>query len=119
MASFSDIAFLLIIFFILVTSLTKQLGFLSELPAGEQSQQKSEKTTTLNMRDGHMTLNDSPITMDELDNKLTGLNLAQAQGDKKIVLIEAVGQVSWQEYFEVMSKINAAGGVAGVVKEDK
>ncbi len=42
-ASFSDIAFLLIIFFILATTLAKTRGFITELPSGEKSEKQAVK----------------------------------------------------------------------------
>ena len=42
--SVSDIAFLLIIFFILTTTMSKLTGFTAELPSGAASQQQAAKT---------------------------------------------------------------------------
>lgn len=117
--SVSDIAFLLIIFFILVTTLQQQLGFITELPSGERGQEKNEKTPIVQVKDGNITLNDQAVDIDELSRRLADLALAQKEGGQKVVLLEAAGNVEYQQYFDIMTRINAAGGVIGIVREEE
>ena len=44
-SAFSDIAFLLIIFFILATTLVQVSGVITEIPSGEQAQTQQEEET--------------------------------------------------------------------------
>ncbi len=117
-SSFSDIAFLLIIFFILATTLQKQTGFTSDLPAGEKSEQPAEKTTTVNLKDRNILLNDKPVDIAQLKARLAEMELAdKADPQDRVILLEASGAVDWQNYFQVMSSINDAGGVVAIVRE--
>jgi biopolymer transport protein ExbD len=119
-SSFSDIAFLLNIYFILVTSLQQISGFVAAIPSADKvaTQATSEVAPTVQLHSGSITMNDQYMTMDEFRAKLTTMNLPTKQGDGKVVVIEATGTVPYQQYFEVMSSITKAGGVVGIVKED-
>jgi len=116
--SFSDIAFLLIIFFILATTLVKTQGFYTDFPSGEKSEKPQEKTTTITLRDGKVTLNDQEVGLESLRAGLKALRLDTKTGDAKVVLMEATGKVEYQAYFEVMAAITEAGGTICIVREE-
>lgn len=119
-ASFSDVAFLLIIFFILVTTLTKTQGFITEIPAGEKSETQKQEAPSVAIRDDRIWFKDAVVTTEELGQKLKALELGnKAKETDRMVLMEAVGSVAYQDYFEVMSIISANGGVIAIVKEDE
>ena len=119
--SFSDIAFLLIIFFILVTSLKRIVGFETELPSSKEEKEKTtEKTPTVVLKEGRILYNEAEVSMEDLQQKLAALKLAEkTKGNEKIVLLEASLEVDYQSYYEVMSSISAAGGVVGIMTEDQ
>lgn len=119
LTSFSDIAFLLIIFFILATTLAQTRGFDTEFPQGEKSEEPPKKTTTILLRAGKITLNDEPVDVPTLRAELAELKLDRKQGDDKIVLLEAHGKVGYQRYFEVMAAITQAGGKTCIVREEE
>jgi biopolymer transport protein ExbD len=119
-SSFSDIAFLLIIFFILVTSLTQTMGFTTEIPAGEKSEEQQDKSASVALREGKIFFNDAPVTPTELRDRLLELQLpAKEKDEEKMVILEAHGRVDYQTYFTAMSTIAEAGGVVAIVKEEK
>ena len=117
-ASFSDIAFLLIIFFILATTLVKTQGFHTEFPQGEKSEEPLKKTTTVQLHKGKITLNDEQVDLAKLKAALAELKLHTRPGDDKVVIIEATGKVDYQRYFEVMAAITRAGGTICIVREE-
>ncbi|HPD15299.1 MAG TPA: biopolymer transporter ExbD [Planctomycetota bacterium] len=117
-ASFSDIAFLLIIFFILTTTLVATRGFLTDFPAGQRSEKQDEKkATTVTLRDGKVLLNNSPVDIPTLRKELRALNLRDRTGDDKVVMLESAGRVEYREYFQVMAAVTQAGGTLCIVRE--
>jgi len=116
--SFSDIAFLLIIFFILVTSLSQLTGLQTEMPSAEKSEAQPEKTPTVALSEGRMLFNDETVTLEKLRTQLLELELANKAGEAKVVLLEASGKVAYQDYYQVMAAISAAGGVVGILQEE-
>lgn len=120
--SVSDIAFLLIIFFILTTTLNKLAGFTAELPsaAANQQQAKSDsKTPTVQLANGKLLFDEREVSMAALRERLLDLRLASRQGEERIVMLEAAGKVDYQTYYEVMAAISSAGGVVAIVEEDE
>lgn len=117
--SFSDLAFLLIIFFILATTLVKTHGFSTDFPSGEKSDEPAEKTPSVVIQADRVTLNDKPVDLATLRKELHALKLAERQGEEKVVLLEAPADVPYQRYFETMAAISEAGGVICIVREEK
>jgi len=119
-SSFSDIAFLLIIFFILATTLVQIKGVVHEIPSGEKAEAQEEKeSASVQLQGSKILLNEEHVDIPELRKRLAKMNLNKKKGDEKVVLLEADGMVTYQTYFDVMSSISAAGGVTAIVQEEK
>ncbi len=119
-AAFSDIAFLLIIFFILATTLVQVTGMIAEIPSGEKAEADQEKkTTTVELQGNRVLLDEKHVEMKELRRKLAEMKLHEKTGDGKVVLLEAGGNVTYQTYFDVMASISAAGGVTAILQEEE
>lgn len=120
-SSFSDIAFLLIIFFILATTIDKITGFLGDLPAGQRSEDtQTDKAPSIQLHNDRLVLDDRDLDLPSLRKALQDLKLRERKEEKlRVVMLEAIGPIPYQRYFEVMSAISAAGGVVAIVKEDK
>ena len=119
--SVSDIAFLLIIFFILTTTMSKLTGFTAELPSGAAAQQQAAKTDaktpTVQITNGKLLFNEQEVSMAALQERLLDLQLAKKQGEERVVMLETAGKVDYQIYYETMAAISAAGGIVAIVEE--
>jgi biopolymer transport protein ExbD len=119
--SVSDIAFLLIIFFILTTTLSKLTGFTAELPSGAAAQQQAAKTDaktpTVQIANGKLLFNEQEVTPAALRERLLDLRLDTKQGEEKVVMLEAAGKVDYQTYYATMAAISGAGGIVAIVEE--
>jgi len=117
--SFSDIAFLLIIYFMVATTLVKVKSVTADLPAGEKSTQaKSEKTPIINLRGGEIFFSDKPVQINELNERLAALDLPNQEGEKRVIMLEAAKCTPYQNYFQVLASISANGGVVAIVEEE-
>ena len=117
-ASFVDLAFLLNIFFIMVTSIAEFNGVVADVPAAERSAGPQDKTPTIAIQENKLLFNDQEITPGDLQQRLTDLDLAHKSGEAKVVLIEAQGKIVYQDYFQIMAQVSAAGGVIGIVQDE-
>lgn len=117
--SLIDISFLLVIFFILTTTFQKGTGFVTDIPGGEKGMQvqQQQKTPTIGLRTNKIIFNDESVTMQELRKKLADLHLDQQTGEGKVVLLEASENIPYQDYFETMAMVAAAGGAVAIVRE--
>ena len=120
-SSVSDIAFLLIIFFILTTTMEKLAGIVSEMPSGKRSEvQTQDKTPTIQLHESKIMWNEKAVDMTTLRDELQRRNFREAQGEKKVVLLECSGDnVQYQMFYEVLAAINGAGGMVAIVTEEK
>jgi len=119
-SAFSDIAFLLIIFFILATTLVHVTGMVTEIPSGEKKEAKEEKeTATVQLNGQRVLFNDKPVSMKQLRAELAKLKLHQKSEDDKIVMLEPAKNVPYQNFFDVLASINAAGGVAAILEDEE
>ena len=117
--SLADMMFLLLIFFIITTTLQKMTGFVADIPAGAKGEsQQKEKTTSVALHDGQISINDQKISMHELRAQIKKLRLDQKVGEGKIVLLNATGKVAYQDYFEAMAIIQNYGGIVAIVREE-
>jgi len=117
--SLSDIAFLLIIFFILTTSIRKLMGVTTEIPAAEQGQSQIDKTPTVVLQGGSLSFNSETVDLEQLRRRLKELKLETKKPDERIVLLEASGTVNYQRYYEVMAAVSAANGVIGIITQEQ
>ena len=120
-SSFADIAFLLIIFFILATTLVQNSGAKLDIPAGEQDATEQEEqwpTVSLTPDTIGWGQEGRPVSFEELRDLLADLDLPRLESDQRIVVLNTAPDVSYQRYFEVVLAINDAGGVLGLVDEN-
>ena len=119
--SLADMMFLLLIFFIMTTTLAKTTGFVTDIPTGTKGQQNTQdKTPTVALHDEKITVNDTQtMSMDQLRKYVEGLRLDQRQGDAKVVIVSAEGRVPYQTYYETLAMVQQAGGVVAIVTEEE
>lgn len=118
--SFSDIAFLLIIFFLVATSLVKVRSITADLPSSEkQAQAPVEKTPIVNLRGSDIYFSDKKVTIEDLNARLAALKLAEQPAGKRVIMLESTRMTSYEAYFQVLAAINANGGVVALVEEEE
>ena len=117
--STADIAFLLIIYFILTMAMIETLGFKADMPAGQKSDKEPEKTTTVQLHDDQIRLNDELMDVAKLREALQAMKFENKKGNDKIVLLEANGNVQYQDYFAVMAAITGAKANLVIVREEE
>ena len=118
--SFSDIAFLLIIYFLVATTLVKVKTITADLPSGEKSTQaQSEKIPIVNLRGVEILLNDKKVTMEGLNERLAALELGKQDPDGRVVMLESAEGTPYENYFQALAAISAHDGVVAIVEEDE
>ena len=118
--SFSDIAFLLIIYFLVATTLVKVKSITADLPSGEKSNQskQSDKTPTINLRGTEVFFNDTKMSFEMLNERLAALNLAEEPPAKRVILLESARGTLYDNYFQALAAISANNGVVALVEDD-
>ena len=118
--SFSDIAFLLIIYFLVATTLVKVKTITADLPSGEKAPQtQSDKTPIVNLRGTEIFLNDKKMDMEMLDARLAALELGEKEPGDRVIMLESAKGTPYQNYFQALATISANDGVVAIVEEDE
>jgi biopolymer transport protein ExbD len=118
--SFSDIAFLLIIYFLVATTLIKVNSISADLPAGEKSSStQPDKTPIINLRGTEVFFNDKKTSLDELNERLAALELAKQESDKRVIMLESAQGTPYENYFQALAAISANEGVVAIVESEK
>jgi biopolymer transport protein ExbD len=111
--------FLLLIFFIMTTTLSRVTGIVSDMPAGSAAaQQAAEKTPTIALHDNKITMDDKDMSREEMERTLRAMKLDQRTGNAKVVILQTAGQVSYQDYYQTMAFIQNCGGVVAIETEE-
>lgn len=118
--SFSDIAFLLIIYFLVATTLIKVKTITADLPSGQKAPQaQTDKTPVVKLNGPQILFNDKPVDLPELEVRLAALELALAEGPKKVIMLESTSNTPYENYFHALAAISANGGVVALVEEEE
>jgi biopolymer transport protein ExbD len=120
-SAFADIAFLLIIFFILTTTFVRPAGAPLEIPAGAEDKKQSEKknlTVSLSPTAIRYGEKGEAVTLDELRARLLKRDLPRRAEADRIVILDSAPTVKYQAYYEVVMVINSTGGVLALIDEE-
>ena len=123
--SFSDIANLLIIFFILTTSLARPYGRKMEMPAASTPPQDASKVQhipSINVMADRIvyTEGNNPgreLSMNELNAQLLKKQFTKLDPKQRLVVLEVAEDVNYERYFRIVTMISASGGVVAMVGE--
>ena len=63
--------------------------------------------------------NDKKVDMASLNDRLAALELAQQEGDKRVILLESAQGTPYENYFQALAAISKNGGVIAPVQEDE
>jgi biopolymer transport protein ExbD len=119
--SFSDIAFLLIIYFMVATTLVKVKSVQADMPAGETSQESSQDddTPTINLVGTEIRYKEKLVSLEGLNERLASLKLDEKEGDKKVILLECSPDTAYDLYFKALAAIKTHGGVVALIEEEE
>ncbi len=120
-SSFSDVAFLLIIFFILTTTFKVMGGQELNIPSGEDGESKDHKQLTITLSGTKIFYgekSDTSLTLRQLRARLAGEKLSTKKEDQRMVVLESNDDVVYQRYYNVMLEIRDADGIVALVERE-
>lgn len=119
--SFSDLAFLLIIFFILTTTFVQPMGSRLTIPAGtsDPNQKSQKETPTINLSEDKILFEKDEISMAQLRAKLQGMNLREQKEEARVVVLDCSQDVRFDRYFQVVAAVSQAGGILALVEAEE
>ena len=125
LTAYSDIAFLLIIFFILTTNFSVPLGRIIDMPsaAKPEAQKEEDKIPSVNILHDRIlfSVGDSgkepnEVTTMELRSELATFRFPSKPEKERMVIVEVAPDVSYQRYFEIVTMIAECGGMVAMLQ---
>jgi biopolymer transport protein ExbD len=124
--AFADIAFLLIIFFILTTSISRPSGQEVSLPQAQtpQNKQVDERTPTINVLENKILFGESEDKMQEIQPEALRMELVKrdlhnAAESKRMIVLEVGEEVDYDRFFKIVTMIADSGGIVALVEDVK
>lgn len=116
--SFSDIAFLLIIFFVLTTSFVRTMGLSVIIPSSTQDPAKKSEGDypTVVLSADSMQFQDKDVTIDQLRERLADMKLIEKKEEARFIVLESAPEVTYERYFEVVTAISKLGGILAIAE---
>lgn len=125
LGAFSDIAFLLIIFFILTTSLIKPVGKVVDIPASSQKSEKNEnKNLTVTVMPDKILYGEDEESQKEVPfvnfrDDILSRNLKSKTEPERMIIVNVGNDVEYDAFFRVVTAISKAGGIVAMVEEEE
>ena len=109
----SDIAFILIIFFLVCAAVQPETGIAQVLPKTEEKKDKQEQSKNLevSITPTSIVLNGSPLKLPEFSQRLTAALKQKTRDADKIVTVKSSPDTPYPLWIEVSQAIKAAGGI--------
>ena len=120
-SSFSDVAFLLIIFFILTTTFKLIGGQELNIPSGEDGDSTEQKQLTISLTGKEIFYGEdskSSLTLRQLRVQLADEQLSTKKEEQRMVVLESDENVVYQRYNNVMLAIRDADGIVALIERD-
>jgi len=120
LASMSDIAMLLLIFFVLATQFMIQRMLQAELPSITPDKDKvNEKNITVVVEENSIFLDEEQITMDKLAPYLATKLTDKVKAEDRIVIIDGKPDVPWERVTWAVNEVKRAGGIPTFMKVEE
>jgi len=118
--AFSDIAFLLIIFFILTTTFVKPAGEKIEIPSGSTDESKKQKQITVVLKGEQILYGEKAqkMSLEEFRKIMKNQKFKEKKPEERMVVLEAHKDVVYDNYYKVVMAINKADGILALLEKE-
>lgn len=112
-ASSSDIAFILIIFFLVCASVQPETGLAQTLPQTEAKEEKKDQSQNLevSITPTSIVLNGSPLQLPEFRQRIAAALAAKTREVDKVVVVKSAPETTYDHWIRVSQAIDQAGGI--------
>ena len=116
-----DIAFNLIVFFLVCASTQPDSGRSQILPKSEQTQQQEQQDEhiTIELKRSLVLLNGDPLKPDEVRSRVKAKLAGKTRPEDRVVIVKSADDVPYHHWIEVTSQIEDAGGIITLQLEEE
>ncbi|TWU26636.1 Biopolymer transport protein ExbD/TolR [Novipirellula galeiformis] len=118
-----DIAFNLIVFFLVCASIQPDSGRQQDIPRSEENQQQKEEaknieiaiTSNLNA----VSINGDTIRSSELTSKLSAMMKGKTRPEDRIVIVKSKTDTPYHHWIDITGAIEQSGGLVTIQREEE
>jgi biopolymer transport protein ExbD len=118
-----DIAFNLIIFFLVCASVQPDSGKRQDLPRSEPTKQKEEKTQNIELALSRtkqvVSVNGDPVKVDELPARLRRLLEGKRRPEDRVVVVKSKPDVAYEHWIAVTTLVQDLGASITIQREEE
>jgi len=115
-----DIAFNLIVFFLVCAAVQPDSGRPHTIPRSEQDEEeKKDENIEVQLKRTTTVLNGDPIRDDQLVTRLKNLLAGKPRPEDKVVVLKSDQDVEYQRWIETTMVIEDAGGLLTIQREEE
>jgi biopolymer transport protein ExbD len=116
-----DIAFNLIVFFLVCASAQPDSGRKQDLPRSEQTQQQEQKSQNIEMvlTRNTATVNGSPVTIEQLPQTLAQAFKGKTRIEDRVVVVKSRPDTPYHLWIEATSIVQDLGGIITIQREEE
>lgn len=109
----TDIAFILIIFFLVCASVQPDTGRSQTIPRSEEQQDKSRQSRNIevSMSPGAVVVNGNVVAIEDVQAKLKSLLAGRQREADRIVVVKSAPATTYDRWITVTGQIEEAGGI--------
>ena len=117
----TDLAFNLLIFFVVCASTAPEKGRPQQMPSSSKDKPNEQKNQNVEIAIGRTTVsvNGEDVPMPELRKKLNGLLVNKAKPEDRIVIVKSAKDTPYGQWIRVTGQIELAGGVITLQLEEE
>ncbi|QDU92955.1 ExbD/TolR family protein [Lignipirellula cremea] len=115
-----DIAFNLIVFFLVCASVQPDSGRPQTIPRSEKTEvEKQEENVEVSLTRTSASINGTVVREEVFVQRLKNLLVGKPRPEDKIVVLKTKPDVEYQHWINVTSKIEEAGGILTIQREEE
>jgi biopolymer transport protein ExbD len=116
-----DIAFNLIVFFLVCASVQPDSGRKQTIPQSEQVKEEKQKTENIEVRITRIALvvNGDPLRLDQLESSVKAKLSGKTRPEDKVVIVKSDKDTPYNRWIEVTSRIEDVGGIVTLQLEEE
>ena len=109
----SDIAFILIIFFLVCASVQPETGIAQDLPQTESKEEKRDQSQNLevSITPSSLVLNGSPLSLEAFRGRIAAALGEKTREADKVVVVKSAPDTAYDRWIRVSQAIDQAGGI--------
>ena len=116
----NDIAFILIVFFLVCASVEPEDGRSQTIPRSEKNEdQKNTQTIEVGLTPATVTIDGTPYHQDQFPERIHQLLTQKKTESERVVVVKSQADVPYEHWIAMTEVIELAGGIVTLLLEEK